>query len=76
MLKFNLFTMKKNVGNADKFVRILIAVAIVILYYTNIITGMLAIVLMAIGIVLLLTVLFNFCPLYTLFGIRTCKTPK
>ena len=68
--------MKKNVGNADKLVRILIAIAIVILYYTNIITGMVAIVLMALGIVLLLTVLFNFCPLYTLFGIKTCKTPK
>ncbi|GGK58850.1 MULTISPECIES: YgaP family membrane protein [Flavobacteriaceae] len=68
--------MKKNVGNADKLVRILIALAIVVLYYTNIITGMLAIVLMAVGIVLLLTVLFNFCPLYSILGIKTCKTPK
>jgi len=68
--------MKKNVGNVDKLVRILIAIAIVVLYYTNIITGMLAIVLMAVGIVLLLTVLFNFCPLYAVFGIKTCKTEK
>jgi hypothetical protein len=68
--------MKKNVGNADKLVRILIAIAIVILYYTNVITGMLAIILMAVGIVLLLTVLFNFCPLYAVFGIKTCKTKK
>jgi hypothetical protein len=65
--------MKKNVGNADKLVRILIAIAVVILYYTNIIEGMLAIILMAVGIVLLLTVLFNFCPLYKIFGIKTCK---
>lgn len=68
--------MKKNVGNADKLVRILIAIAIIILYYTNVIEGMLAIILMAVGIVLLLTVLFNFCPLYTLFGIKTCKVDK
>jgi len=68
--------MKKNVGNVDKLVRILIAIAIVVLYYTNSITGMLAIVLMAVGIVLLLTVLFNFCPLYAVFGIKTCKTEK
>lgn len=68
--------MKKNVGNADKLVRILIAIAVVILYYTNVITGMLAIILMAVGIVLLLTVLFNFCPLYALFGIKTCKVQK
>ena len=76
MLKFNLFTMKKNVGNADKLVRILIAITVVVLYYTNIITGMIAIILMAVGIVLLLTVLFNFCPLYAVFGIKTCKTKK
>lgn len=63
----------KNVGNADKFVRILIAIAIIILYYTNVIEGMLAIILMAVGIVLLITVLLNFCPLYTIFGIKTCK---
>lgn len=68
--------MKKNVGNADKFIRILIAIAIIILYYTNVIEGMLAIILMAIGIVLLVTVLLNFCPLYTIFGIKTCKAPK
>lgn len=65
--------MKKNVGNADKLVRILIAITIVILYYTNVIEGMLAIILMAVGIVLLVTVLINFCPLYTIFGIKTCK---
>ncbi|UMB61597.1 DUF2892 domain-containing protein [Lutibacter sp. A80] len=68
--------MKKNIGSSDKLVRILIALAIIILYYTNIITGMLAIVLMGVGIVLLLTVLFNFCPLYSIFGIKTCKAPQ
>jgi len=61
-------------GNADKMVRILIAIAIIALYYTGVIEGMLSIILMAVGIVLLITVLANFCPLYTLFGIKTCKT--
>lgn len=68
--------MKKNIGNADKLVRILIAITVVILYYTNVITGMLAIILMAVSIVLLVTVLINFCPLYALFGIKTCKVQK
>ena len=68
--------MKKNMGTSDKAVRIIIAVAIAVLYYTNVISGTLAIVLMAVGIIFLLTSLLNFCPLYTLFGIKTCKTPK
>jgi len=68
--------MKKNMGTSDKAVRIIIAVAIAVLYYTNVISGSLAIVLMAVGIIFLLTSLLNFCPLYTVFGINTCKNPK
>ncbi|WP_298367285.1 DUF2892 domain-containing protein [uncultured Lutibacter sp.] len=68
--------MKKNMGNTDKTVRILIAILIAALYYTNIINGTLAIILMAVGIIFLLTSLLNFCPLYTIFKINTCKISK
>ncbi|WP_298263167.1 DUF2892 domain-containing protein [uncultured Lutibacter sp.] len=68
--------MKKNIGNADKLLRILFAIAIIVLYYTNVISGMLAIILMAVGIILLVTVLANFCPLYTIFGINTGNSSK
>lgn len=68
--------MKKNMGNSDKLVRLLIAVVIAILYYTKVIDGTVAIVLMAVGIILLLTSLLNFCPLYKIFGLNTCKLPK
>lgn len=68
--------MKKNMGNSDKLIRILIAVVIAVLYYTKVIDGTVAIILMAIGIVLLLTSLLNFCPLYTLLGVNTCKVSK
>ncbi|WP_411894758.1 DUF2892 domain-containing protein [Winogradskyella sp. A2] len=65
--------MKKNMSNADKGVRTLIAVAIAVLYYLDIIQGTLAYILMAIAIVFLITSLVNFCPLYKVFGISTCK---
>ena len=68
--------MKKNMGDSDKLIRILIAVVIAVLYYTNIIDGTVAIVLMAVGIILLLTSLLNFCPLYKIVGLNTCKAPK
>lgn len=68
--------MKKNVGNIDKGVRIVIAIVVAILYYFNIIEGTLAYILMALSITLLITSLINFCPLYTLLGINTCKIKK
>ena len=61
-------------GTADKSVRVLLAIAVAVLYYFDVIGGTLAIVLMAFAIVFLLTSLVSFCPLYTLLGINTCKT--
>ena len=66
--------MKRNMNNTDKFVRVLIAAAIAVLYYYGVIDGILAYVLMAVAIILLLTSLFNFCPLYKVLGIRTFKS--
>ena len=65
--------MKANLGMADKVVRILMAVAIGILYFMNVITGTTAIVLLVVAIILVLTSLISFCPLYYLLGIKTRK---
>jgi len=65
--------MKKNVGNADKSVRVLLAIVVALLYYFNVIEGTLAYILMAVAIILLVTSLINFCPLYKILGINTCK---
>jgi len=60
--------MKANVGGIDKVLRIIGGVILIALAATNIIGpwGW-------IGVVPLLTGLFNFCPLYSLLGIKTCK---
>lgn len=68
--------MKYNMGFADRFTRVLIAVVIVVLYFTHTITGPLAYILMGVGLVFLLTSLVGSCPLYSLFGIKTCSTGK
>ncbi len=68
--------MKKNLGSIDKTIRILIAIVIGILYFTNVISGTLAIVLSIVAIVFLLTAFVNFCPLYLPFGINTLKRKK
>ncbi len=68
--------MKKNMGNTDRIIRVLIAAVIAILYINNAITGVLAYVLLALGAIFLLTSLAGSCPLYSLFGINTCKVKK
>lgn len=60
-------------GNTDKIVRVLLAVIIAALYFTNTITGTLGIVLLVLAGVFVLTSLISFCPLYALFGLSTCK---
>jgi len=66
--------MKKNMGNADRIIRVIVAVIIAALYFTNVITGTLGIVLLALAGIFVLTSLFSFCPLYAPFGLSTCKT--
>ena len=60
-------------GTADKTIRIIIAVVIAILSYTNVISGTLEIILLVVAIAFLLTSLLSFCPLYPILGINTCK---
>jgi len=68
--------MKKNMGNADRMLRILIAVVLVALYFGGIIEGTLGIILIAAAGIFTLTSLVSFCPLYTLIGLSTCPTKK
>ena len=60
-------------GSADKTIRIVIALLIAVLYFFNVISGTVAIVLGVIAIAFALTSLINFCPLYYPFGISTRK---
>lgn len=66
--------MKKNIGNTDKLVRLILALVIAVLYFTNVIEGTLAVVLGIVALVLVLTSLINFCGIYAIFGCSTCKS--
>ena len=68
--------MKQNMGTTDKVVRILVAIAIAVLYFTNQISGTVGIVLLVLAGVFILTSLVSFCPLYLPFGISTRKKEK
>lgn len=64
--------MKRNMGATDRVIRIIVAAVIAALFFTNIITGTLGIVLLVLGAIFLLTSFVSFCPLYFPFGVSTC----
>ena len=65
--------MLKNMGTVDKAIRILVAVVIGILYFTNQISGVAAIILGFFAVIFLLTSFVSFCPLYAPFKFSTIK---
>ena len=68
--------MKKNIGNADKIIRIIAAVIIALLYFTQQISGTTVIILLILAGIFILTSFISFCPLYLPFGISTRKKEK
>jgi len=68
--------MKKNMGSADRIIRILLAAVFAYLYFGGIVTGTWGLVLVILGGVFVLTSLIGFCPLYAPFGISTCQSRK
>lgn len=63
--------MKKNMGNADRIIRILIAVAVGVLYFVGAINGTLALILLLLSGIFIITGMVGFCPLYAPFRIST-----
>jgi len=66
-------TMKKNISTADSVIRLFLAAAVALLYFTHQIEGTLALVLGLAAIVVAATAVFNFCPIYHLLGLSTRK---
>jgi hypothetical protein len=66
--------LKKNMGTLDRIIRLVIAAAIAILYFTGHLSGLAAIILGSLAIIFIATSFVGFCPLYLPFGFSTrCK---
>lgn len=59
-------------GSMDRAIRVIVAIVVAALFFTNVISGVLGIVLMVLAGVFVLTSVVSFCPLYAPFGISTC----
>jgi hypothetical protein len=67
--------MTKNMGNADRAIRLLVALGIAVLYFTGTISGTLAIVLGVVALAFVVTSFVGTCPSYMPFRFSTRKRP-
>lgn len=69
--------MTANVGNTDRIIRIILGLVLVALPFVGLFApvsaGALKWLSILVGFVLIATAGLRFCPLYRIFGIRTCK---
>lgn len=63
----------KNMGQADRIIRLILAAIFVILYFTGTVSGVLGVILLVLAVIFVLTSVVSFCPLYTLFNLSTRK---
>ena len=64
----------QNESKVDRVIRFVLGAVLVYMWYAAIVTGVLAIIALVLGIILALTGVIGWCPLYTLFGIGTHKS--
>jgi hypothetical protein len=64
---------RKNMGTLDRSIRLVIAAAIAVLYFTGSLTGLAALILGILSIIFVVTSFVSFCPLYLPFRISTRK---
>jgi len=67
--------MKRNTGDIDRAIRAILGLVLIALAVTGTV-GVWGWIGIVIGIVLLLTAIFGFCPAYAIFGTNTCPTKK
>lgn len=65
--------LKSNMGTTDRIIRVIVAIVIGVLYFTNVISGTLALILGILAIIFLVTSFVSFCPLYLPFKFSTKK---
>ncbi len=68
--------MKANMHLIDRIARIVISIAIALLYVSGYFIGTLAIITLVVAVIFTVTGLIGFCPLYELVGLSTKKKEK
>jgi len=65
--------MKKNVGSIDKIIRLIIAIAAIYAAYTGMVASPWNYALYVVAVIMVATSLMGSCPIFSVFGINSCK---
>jgi len=68
--------MTKNMGRLDRTIRLVVALAFLVLVIAGVVHGVVAGILIALAVILVLTTLIGFCPLYVPLKASTKKDGK
>ena len=60
-------------GTLDRGLRIIVAIVLIVLYFTNILVGLWGLLALIVAGIFLLTSAVGNCPLYSIFGISSCS---
>lgn len=69
--------MKKNVGNADRFIRVILGIILLILVVSGVFDNdIVRWIALGVSLILIVTAFATFCPLYAIIGKNTCEVKK
>lgn len=68
--------MTRNIGSSDRTARFVLGAVAVVLSLIVGATSVAGLILLAVGIVLIVTAAVRFCPAYRIFGASTCKADE
>ncbi|MDR9398062.1 DUF2892 domain-containing protein [Salibacter sp.] len=68
--------MKKNMGSFDTVVRLVLAAVFLFVYFAQDLPGVEGVIMLVLAAAFIITSVFGFCGLYTIFGINTCPMKK
>jgi hypothetical protein len=63
--------MKPNVGTADRTIRAIVGIAALAAWFFGLVEGTLGIIVLVVGVVMIATAAFRWCPPYALIGLNT-----
>lgn len=63
--------MKSNIGSIDRAIRLLLAMLLVVFFYTRFLEGIWGVISLVMALTLTVTSLLSYCPLYKIFNKST-----
>jgi hypothetical protein len=69
-------SMKRNIGSADKALRLFFAPVLFVLYYTRVVGGLLGFAVLVLSVYFLLSAIISFCIIYNVLGLTSAPKEK